>query len=317
MPSRASGNRRRRRARRARTSGAASAAALESALDAALESAYETAHEGEAHTGAGEERGSSRSRRLVRTGIVVGVLAAMFAGGALVALSQAGMSPAWWRRLRPGDERVVRTATSIENQLGRALHGVRTTDEWIDEGARRVSEPWAIEVSELDASRWLTGRLPRWLEMEMGLDEWPEGLSQMQVRFEDGRVRVGLRLGAGAGDPGSGRVVTASLDPVIRGDGSLWVEPRWVHVGRLPLPAGPVLRRARSRAGGLLPEDAAGVDPALVERVFDVLMGREPVNRTPEIRLLDDRSVRLLDLRVRDGTLRAVLRTEARAVAAR
>lgn len=281
-------------------------------MDDALSAAIDAAQEDEA--AARRRTRLGRRRRAVLAGAsAIGCVALL----GVFAVSQAGMSPAWWRRLRPDDTRVIRSATSIENQLGRALHSVRTADRWVDEGTRRVSEPWAIEVSDLDASRWLTGRLPRWLETEMGLDSWPDGLSQMQVRFEDGTVRVGLRLGARAGEPGSGRVVTASLEPELREDGSLWVRPRWVHIGRLPLPAGPVLREARSSARGLLPEDAGGVDPAVVERVFDVLLGREPVNRTPELRLLDDRTVRLLGLRVRDGRLRAVLRTESRAIASR
>ncbi|MEM0983659.1 MAG: hypothetical protein AAGI17_06910 [Planctomycetota bacterium] len=245
------------------------------------------------------------------------ILLALLTLGALFAATQIERAPRWWRHLRPDDDRVVAGATAIENQLGRELHRLRSIEGTSADGTRQLSVPWALEVSDLDASRWLTGRLPRWLETETGLDEWPEELSQMQVRFVGGEVRVGVRLGAKEEEPGSGRVVTASLKPEIRSDGSLWVKPTWVHVGRLPLPAPMVLREARANAADFFPDELEGVDLTFVEKLFEIALGEEAVNLTPELRLVDRRRVRLLDVRVDDGVMRVVCRTESAAVATR
>ncbi|MEL6329981.1 MAG: hypothetical protein AAFR38_09980 [Planctomycetota bacterium] len=259
-----------------------------------------------------EERAGAgrRARRLI---VAVGLVAAAGVTVAVVAGTQLSrLSPLWWRPLDPSDQRVVTRALVQENQAISTLHRVRP-GSWTDLGDRTVwlSEPWFHEIDDESATAWLSGRLPGWLAAEFGLDEWPEELSEVQVDFADGAIRVGARLGGRE----RGRVLSATLRPRVDDDGSLWLDAAGVAVGRLPLPTWWVIGEAKAGAAERLP-DLDGLPDAGV--VADALMGREPVMDSAVLRLADGRRVRLLAIRVRNGKLEVLCQTELRSeVAAR
>lgn len=229
--------------------------------------------------------------------------------------SLARTSPGWWRHWGIARERTVERASVIENAMATQLFVVRPgAADWAEGEGPWRSEPWRVSLTDDDASAWLSGRLPAWLAAETDLPTWPEELSDLQIRFEPGRARLGVRLGEAA----EARVVTATLEPVVEDDGSLWVKTTWVHVGRLPLPASWVLERGRSEAESLISEELP--DEALVMAAirhgFAMLAGSAAASSDPVLELGDRRRVRLLDVRIGDGWAELTLQTERREDAA-
>jgi hypothetical protein len=86
----------------------------------------------------------------------------------------------------------------------------------------------------------------------------------------------------------------------VAGASGLWIEPTWVYVGRLPLPAGWVLSGAVG-TGADLPADLAALPqtPALLE----ALRGLAPVVRAASVRLPDGRRLLLEAVRAEEGRL--------------
>ncbi len=217
-------------------------------------------------------------------------------------------APSWWQNIAD-DNATAERARAVENATISQLYLVRraeprSTGPTSPEGAW-VSTRWSVSVRESDASAWLTSRLPRWLAGQRTLPEWPEGLSQFQVRFQDGTIRAGVRTETRDGP----RYVTATFIPEIDGEGALWLRAAWVHVGRLPVPAGWVI-------GGPSDPDSM-LPPELLERpeaamFLDVARGESPLAVEPSIALEDGRRVRLVDLRLRDGRAEVTMRTESR-----
>jgi hypothetical protein len=263
-----------------------------------------------------------RIRRRIRTiAIAAGLaLAGVAALALLTASSLVRASPSWWRHYAL-DPELRDHATAVENAAISQLYRTRPADpDWQrDPGdAPWRSAPWSIALKDEDASAWLTARLRDWMEGEADrgrLDAWPEGLGQPQVRFEAGRLRLGAALRFENGS----RVISAAIEPEFRDDGSLWLDTDWITIGRLPLPAGPVLARADRAIRDELPGDIAQAISDDAEQVgfFDILRGEAPLARTPVLRLDDGRAVRLLGLRLRDGRLEVDCQTVARQTAAR
>ena len=199
-------------------------------------------------------------------------------------------------------------ATAVENAAVSQLYRQRPADEaWLndpDPGPWR-SAPWSVALKDDDASAWLTARLPEWVDGQADLDGWPDTLDQPQIHFVDGLMRIGVLLHGEDGD----RFLTASVRPELRDDGSLWLHTRWIHIGRLPVPASLLLARAGSHLDAYLPGTLA--DDPHSARLIDILRGNAPLALKPEMRLEDGRVVRLLGLRVRDGRIELNCQTES------
>lgn len=242
--------------------------------------------------------------RLIAAGLTLAV-AITLAG--LLAASLTRAAPSWWRLYRPTAE-LRDHAADFENAAVSQLYRRRPDDpDWVRSGRTGPwrSTPWSIFIRDEDASAWLTARLPEWINGQEGL-AWPIALSQPQVSFHDGVVRLGVLLR----NDDRPRILTASVRPEIRPDGSLWLRSRWIHIGRLPVPAAFLLARAESRLDGYLPDDVA--DDPFSHRFIEILRGRAPLAQRPEMRLDDGRTVRLLAVRVLDGRIELDCRTEAR-----
>jgi hypothetical protein len=257
-------------------------------------------------------------RRTRRIAIAVGLsLAVAITACLLFASSLARTAPSWWRRYTLDDD-LRSHATRVENAAVSQLTRARPADPaWspAQDGEPWRSERWSIAIREEDANAWLTGRLRNWIAGDDALDVWPEGLDQPQVRFENGAMRLGAKLTFQKGE----RVVSAAIRPEFREDGSLWVRTDWVHIGRLPLPAGPMLAHANSTIRDELPE---GIGESVSEDAeaagfFEMLRGDAPLSMNPTLRLDDGRAVRLLDLRLKEGRIEIDCQTIARRTAAR
>lgn len=221
----------------------------------------------------------------------------------------AGTAPRWWRQFGPESGAVARAALRFENTATSALSRVRPRAQGLghEEGYR--SDPWVLELRDDEVSAWLTARLPAWLNEHEDLPEWPDAFSQMQVHFEPGILRLGVRYS----DDRSRAVMSAALRPGVRPDGSVWLAPAGVSLGRLPLPQGLVIDHAKRHADSVVPRGLAS-EPELLG-FFDAISGRIAAAEEPVIVLPDGRQVRVLDVRLSRGRIEVLCQTEARGAA--
>jgi hypothetical protein len=159
-----------------------------------------------------------------------------------------------------------------------------------------------VSISDQDANAWLATRFKQWLENQGA--RWPEQLAGVQIAFEPGVVRAGVRL-AGAG---GGRVLYIEARPEVRADGSLWLVPAGMGAGAMPLPTSLVLAEVRSEVIDALPQGSAGRSEA--ERALGALSGTTPALKDAALKLEDGRRVRLTGIKVLKGRAELTCRTE-------
>ncbi len=256
-----------------------------------------------------------RAWRRVRL-IAVTAAVALIAGACVLVLAGWAMvrgSPTWWRQIDPDDPRTIAWAETVHRAVGQHLTERRTGDQahaasYVPEsgGSRWQSEPWRVSLEPQDANAWLNVELPRWLNATGDGTGWPKAFSQLQVEFRDGHLYIGVRVEA----DGRSQVLSASLRPEVREDGSLWVPADWVHVGRLPVPAAWVLGEAEQRLPDLVPDELRRLPET--RAMLRAFAGEHAIVQEPVVRLPDDRYVRLLSIRSRNGRLEVTCRTEAR-----
>jgi len=242
-----------------------------------------------------------RVRRWIVTGSLFGIGAGCF--GVLAAVVLMRYAPAWWKKLPLDKAETAERAGLLHNTFANRLHEIKQT------GANADTEHWSSEVdrftvSASDANAWLNLEMPRWLTNMDSRVAWPASFRELQVQFIDGRVHLGVKIHQGQRD----LVLSATLVPDLRADGSLWMPATWVHVGRLPLPADWVLAEAEARADTYIPEELRDLPEA--KDLFRVFSGEIPVADDATIRLMDGRRVRLLELIPRDGRIEVAFRQE-------
>ncbi len=233
--------------------------------------------------------------------------------GALVLAVAVGMylargTPAWWPKASVGSDD---DAQSLENAVVAQLSAIRPTDPaaTASEGDGPAvpwrSESWTVALSEADANAWLRARLKVWLANRNPPVRWPREIEDVRVRFFDGGVHVGASLI----DDGTRRVVSATIAPDLRVDGTIWAPARGVDVGALPMPPGIVLGWVRDTTDHLIPGGVRQIPELPV--MLDAFAGSRPMFRDAAIRVDSGRRVRLLSLRARSGWVEITCRTEA------
>ena len=238
-------------------------------------------------------------------GLLAGLVVLMLAGWAMVR-----GSPTWWRQVDPSDPRTIAWAEAVHRAVGQHLTERRTADPSRNpddpDAPRWQSEPWSVRLEPHDANAWLNVELPRWLNASGDGHAWPNAFSQLQVEFREDQLFIGVRVEA----DGRSQVLSASLRPEVRADGSLWVPADWVHIGRLPIPAPWVLGEAEQRLPDLVPDELRRLPET--RAMLRAFAGEHAIVQEPIVRLPDDRYVRLLNIRARHGRLEITCRTEAR-----
>lgn len=222
--------------------------------------------------------------------------------------------PEWWARAaEPGPGEENGDGEELQNSVINQLHLSRGTEEGLTAaelaaGEAWRSEPWRVSLRDEDVNAWVAEELPRWLANRDPPVRWPEQVESARVGFDHGVVMVGVRLRhGGASGVISASVISVSLVPELRADGSLWLRASWVRIGSLPAPASWVVARLRDalEEGGL--SEQAGRE---AEFMLRVLAGEEALTSEPVVRLEDGRRVRLLDLEARPGEVWLTARTE-------
>lgn len=213
------------------------------------------------------------------------------------------LPPAWWSDATPSESGA---GERLQNSVITQLHLSRPTAAGRRADEPWLSDPWRVSIRAEDVNAWIAEELPGWLANREPPARWPAAVGSARVAFEDGRVIIGVRLEHGGSARGSS-VISATLVPEVRADGSIWARASWVRIGRLPAPAGWVVPRLREALRGS--SSGRGIGEG-AEFVLRVLAGVEPVSRAGVIRLDDGRAVRLLSIEPRPGAVWITARTE-------
>lgn len=258
----------------------------------------------------------ARSRTRRRRALVwLGVILAALATPLFVTYLLSRSTPSWWTRVEHAEDQAPlevgavpadwpARAAEVENAVVAQLSLVRP-GRWNDDGVWR-SEPWAVSISEQDASAWLATRLPRWVKNREGESAWPMQVAQTRVSFADGRIIAGAMLRNG----NAVQIMGVEIEPYVNADGSLRVPATKVRIGRVALPASWLFGAITSRAGDFIPRES--LESPTAQTVSDALRGESVLTRNAVIRLEDGRRVRVLNMNPQDGRLELTFQTERR-----
>ena len=248
-------------------------------------------------------RAYTRRRRVLLAG---GLSLAAVVTVALLVVGLARLSPGW-SPVDPGAPATVARAEKLENALVGHMSLVRpSAGGEPGPGLSFQSESWAIALHRDDANAWLAARLPLWLANQGHAPELTRDLDAVQMTFESGRVRIGVKILK----DGREQIVGASARPVVKDDGSLWFEDATIEAGRLRIPASWAAGFLNARAERYLP--ATMRESPRGREVLEMIAGKRPALRDATIRLEDGRRVRLLSVTPKQDRVEFVCRTEKR-----
>lgn len=244
---------------------------------------------------------STRFKKAVLCVGVIFVLAGSGLAAAGVALTRA--VPVWWRAVSKEDPQTIQVAESLENEAISELSLIRQTDPTYDGSGPWRSDAWEMELQAAEANAWLNARLPKWLANRQQV-QWPDEVREVQVEFRSDQIMVGARVGS----DGQDHILSVTLEPELAADGSIWMRARWVHIGRLAIPASWVLSKTDTNSRGYLP-DRLRQWPETVD-MLRAFAGQMPLREDSLLGLGDGRCVRLLDVVPQHGRLVLTCRTE-------
>lgn len=240
-----------------------------------------------------------RIRRWAVRAVVLGTLGVTAA--AMAILAQIRAAPGWWRTVVREDPATIALGNRTENRIISLAHKSRPPE---DSEGPWLSEPWTVEVRPDEANAWLNVKLPKWMANQKDEFRWPKDVSDVQVDFGEGEIRVGARVVSGP----RAQVLTATIRPRLEEDGRLFTPASWVNVGRLPIPAGLVLDHAHRNAADFIPPEFLKLPET--EALFRAFQGQDAILQRAVARLPDGRRVRILGFEITEGLLRITCRTE-------
>lgn len=250
---------------------------------------------------AGEQ--ASRLREPRRIAMVVGIVAGVCLVVMLLLVYAHNLTrraPRWWNTNLAIDPAA---GEAIEMGLMGHLSAVRPADPEMKAGEAWRSTPWSVSLTEEDANAWLNSRLPKWMMNRGKPVAWPIGLRSLQVKFEEGSIRLGVQVI----DGNESVIAGVALKPEVHDDGSLWLNSSGLDIGSLPAPAW-AIGAARSAYGDAIP-------PAIRElpetaAFFGALEGTNAIFPNAMIRLDGGRRVRVLSVSPKKGRVDLTFRTE-------
>ena len=260
-----------------------------------------SAHAVSFELGLAEPAPAAPRRSWRRIGVGAGFTLIVFAGAAaLIGAALAQEPPSWWRVIDAKDPALAAKAQLIENGAATQLTKIRAAGD-----GQALGPPWTIALKAEDANAWLATRLGRWLESQGDAKvRWPKELGQVQVAFDDGMVTLAASVHAGGAKSGSqAQVLSASLRPELRPDGSLWMPAQSVGLGRLALPAAWMLSPAGDAKMNVAEVPESIRELPQTKDLLKVMTGEIAAMRTATVKIGDGRRVRLLKLESRGGVL--------------
>jgi hypothetical protein len=245
----------------------------------------------------------SRLREPKRVVLLLGIAAGACLVLSLLLIYAHGLTrqaPKWWNTSLAVDPAA---GEAIEMGLMGHLSAVRPPDPALKPGEPWRSAPWSISLSEDDANAWLNARLPKWMLNRGTPVEWPVELRSLQVKFEEGTVRLGVQII----DSNDSVIAGVSLTPEMRDNSSLWLKSSGLDIGSLPAPSW-MIGAARSTYGSSIP--AAIRELPETKAFFGALAGNNAIFPNTTIRLDGGRRVRVLSIKPRNGRVDMTFRTE-------
>lgn len=228
----------------------------------------------------------------------VGVVA-LLSAALVCALWLTRLEPSWWSPVDGENPEVQRTAVALENSVATLLHERRPNS---DESGR--GRPWTVQLRAEDANAWLQTRMERWIANQGDGFVWPSALARVQVWFHEDRINMGVELHHGERT----RVLGVTVVPEVCEENALWLRAKWVHMGRLTLPASWVFSDTVAAPDPGVPPDLRNLPEA--RDMFAAFAGSRPIVSDSSLRLGDGRRVHLLSLRPVEGALRVTCRTD-------
>lgn len=250
----------------------------------------------------GASTGNTRSplRRLARIlGIIALVFVVAIGVSSFIAWRKANQPPEWWSPLNASDPQVDRSARVVENTIADQVHRVRP----IPAGAVEPAT-WTMVIKDAEADAWLCARLKEWMLNRNERLAWPSNASNPQVSFDEGVVRIGVEVAENAGE--KGRVVSATLNPTVEADGSLWLRVNTFAIGRFQVPAA-TIADAGGVLTGMLPTDLR--NDANITNFMEVISGKRSLSKDTVIKLSDGRRVQIVRMTPKPGELEIECRT--------
>ena len=236
-----------------------------------------------------------RARKWILTiGLIVILLASLLAA---FSWSLSRRAPLWWRTTDPTNPKTIAVGTQVEQGVANLLYKMHDDPD----------APWSITLHAADANAWLTTRFKAWLANRHPEFDWPDELHDLQVEFADNHIEIGVRIVTQKHT----QILSIMLEPKIQADGSLWVRTRWIHLGRLPIPADLLLdasHNSDATAIHIIPARLKNMPET--QHLIGSLKGEEALTPNPALNLGDGRRIRLLKLDTRQGVLRVELQTE-------
>lgn len=248
--------------------------------------------------------------------VILLVLAAVLACAVGLVITLSRQPPGWWQPIDLKAQDLAATAQAVENGVSLLITEARQGDS---PAAR--SAPWSMSLDQPSANAWLNTRLAPWAINRGLMTTWPSEIVEIQVNFENGRVDIGALVEAS----GTRAIISASIEPSVREDGSLWVFAHGVQLGRMPIPAGWLEASATRAAGSPAPTLLSGSllpgslslpssvrESPAVKSLLRALSGQEALMLKAILNLPDGRAVQVLGLEPKDGKLLIMCRTVER-----
>lgn len=220
-----------------------------------------------------------RFMRLLRRILIGLILMAVICAAGLAWLTWS--APAWYEPPSPEDRKAVALADKVEYRLVEEVQKIRPLER----------DEWTLRVHDGQINAWLSVRLPKWIAHQENA-QWPEQLGTPQVRFQPKGVSVALPLREGRFT----RTLVARFIPAFV-DGKLQLRVDEVSLGRINV-GGEPLAKLIELLESVNPE---ALRSAQVQPIIDLLSQGELVE--PELELSDGRRVKLLNVRLGEGTM--------------
>lgn len=195
--------------------------------------------------------------------------------------------PDWWNTSLPPSPRASHADLGADVEMAVTTHITQN---------RPLDNTWTIDITEQQASAWLTGRLPDWLLNRSA--QIPANWSSTAVRFAEGEVHIVAEVTGGATGR---RYVGVILKPEILSDTGLRLSAVSASLGRVRTSFSTIAARLKPQLEKLSAKTGADTQQAQAIRDF---IDSHALTITPaEFELDDGRRIRITGVEVGHGKL--------------
>ena len=173
--------------------------------------------------------------------IVLLVLISTVAIALFYVRSRIQQPPEWWAPADALSQDVIALGEQVENSVVTNANRARPGGNASHSSSGAEPDIWVLRLSEDEVNAWLATRLPKWAANQYPGSFLAQDVGEMHVRIEDGLLRIGARVGAGAGTKSAvgadvGQSIGIAFAPIRQGDGTWGVEIVESLLGRLSVP---------------------------------------------------------------------------------